>query len=53
MIAIVIFWLAFAVWLAHLEGRLDSYVPRILLAALIVDGVVNPRDEQTDQQGDI
>jgi ribose transport system permease protein len=25
----------------------------VLLAALIVDGVLNPRDEQTDQQGDI
>lgn len=25
----------------------------VLLAALIVDGVMNPRDEQTDQQGDI
>lgn len=25
----------------------------VLLAALIVDGVLNPRDEQTEQQGDI
>jgi ribose transport system permease protein len=25
----------------------------VLLAALIVDGVLNPRDEQTDYQGDI
>ncbi|EPT3151697.1 hypothetical protein ACVQFR_002137 [Yersinia enterocolitica] len=24
-----------------------------LLIALIIDGVINPRDEQTDQQGDI
>ena len=25
----------------------------ILLAAIIVDGILNPRDEQTTQQGDI
>jgi ribose transport system permease protein len=25
----------------------------ILLAALLVDSIVNPRDEQTGQQGDI
>lgn len=25
----------------------------ILLGAIIVDGIINPRDEQTAQQGDI
>ena len=25
----------------------------ILLAAIIIDGLINPRDEQTSQQGDI
>ena len=28
-------WLGFAVWLAHLEGAIDQYVPRILLAAVL------------------
>jgi Amt family ammonium transporter len=35
--ALLSFWLAFAVWLASLEGAIDSYTPRILLA-----GVVGP-----------
>jgi len=25
----------------------------ILLAAIVLDGIINPRDEQTAQQGDI
>jgi hypothetical protein len=35
VVAIAVFWVAFAVWLAQLEGTWDEYVPRILLAALI------------------
>lgn len=28
-------WVAFAVWLASLEGAVDEYIPRILLAAVL------------------
>jgi ribose transport system permease protein len=33
-----------------LQNLIKSF---ILLAAILVDSVVNPRDEQTGQQGDI
>lgn len=33
--AIVAFWGAFAIWLASLEGAVDEYIPRILLAAAV------------------
>jgi ribose transport system permease protein len=26
---------------------------RVLLLAIVIDGILNPRDEQTSQQGDI
>jgi ammonium transporter, Amt family len=35
VVAIAVVWVSFGVWLAHLEGTFDAYVPRILLAALI------------------
>lgn len=31
--AILAFWAAFTIWLASLEGAVDEYIPRILLAA--------------------
>lgn len=36
ILAVLAFWLAFAVWLASLEGAADEYVPRILLHVLVV-----------------
>lgn len=33
--AIVLLWLATIVWLAHLEGTIDAYTPRIALAAVV------------------
>ncbi|CAN5389426.1 hypothetical protein BH11ACT3_BH11ACT3_11510 [soil metagenome] len=35
ILAIAAVWLAFAVWLAHLEGVIDAYIPRIMLAAAV------------------
>ena len=35
MLALLVFWLAFVVWLAHLEGTIDEYTPRIALAAVV------------------
>ncbi len=34
--AVLVLWLAFAVWIASLEGALDAYIPRILVHALVV-----------------
>lgn len=36
VVAGAVLWVAAAVWLAHLEGAVDEYVPRILLAAAVV-----------------
>lgn len=36
IVAIAVFWVAFAGWLVHLEGAVDDYLPRILLAAAVV-----------------
>jgi len=33
--AVVLLWAAMIVWLAHLEGTIDEYTPRIALAALV------------------
>jgi Amt family ammonium transporter len=35
MLALLVFWLAFVVWLAHLEGAVDEFTPRIALAAVV------------------
>jgi hypothetical protein len=35
MLALLVFWLAFIVWLAHLEGAVDEFTPRIALAAVV------------------
>ena len=32
---VLLLWLGFAVWLAHLEGAIDEYIPRILVAAVL------------------
>lgn len=36
LLALLALWLAFAVWIASLEGALDDYIPRILVHALAV-----------------
>ena len=36
MVALVVFWAAFVVWLAQLEGAIDEFTPRIALAAVVV-----------------
>ncbi|HEY4153177.1 MAG TPA: hypothetical protein VGM38_07620 [Pseudolysinimonas sp.] len=35
MLALLVFWLAFVVWLAQLEGAIDEFTPRIALAAVV------------------
>jgi ammonia channel protein AmtB len=35
MLALLIFWAAFIVWLAQLEGAVDEFTPRIALAAIV------------------
>lgn len=35
LIAGLLFWVAAAVWLAHLEGTIDEFTPRILLSAVV------------------
>lgn len=35
MLALLVFWAAFVVWLAQLEGAIDEFVPRIALAAVV------------------
>jgi Amt family ammonium transporter len=35
IVAIVVVWVAFAGWLAHLESVVDEYIPRILLSAAV------------------
>ncbi|MEP6842674.1 MAG: hypothetical protein ABJA11_04080 [Pseudolysinimonas sp.] len=35
MLALLVFWLAFVVWLAHLEGAVDEFTARIALAAVV------------------
>lgn len=35
MLALLVFWAAFVVWLAHLEGAVDEFTPRIALAAVV------------------
>ncbi|MES1212267.1 MAG: hypothetical protein ABUT11_01840 [Leifsonia sp.] len=35
MLALLVFWLAFVVWLVQLEGAIDEYTPRIALAAIV------------------
>jgi len=35
VVAGLVLWLAAAVWLAHLEGVVDDFTPRILLAAVV------------------
>jgi Amt family ammonium transporter len=32
---VLLLWLGFAIWLIHLEGAIDAYVPRILMAAVL------------------
>lgn len=36
LIAGLLFWVAAAVWLAHLEGTVDEFTPRILISAVVV-----------------
>jgi hypothetical protein len=36
IVAGLVLWVAAAVWLAHLEGTVDEFTPRILLAAAVV-----------------
>ena len=35
VLAGLVLWVASAIWLAHLEGTVDDYTPRILLAAVV------------------
>lgn len=35
VLAGLLFWIATAVWLAHLEGVVDEFIPRILMAAVV------------------
>lgn len=35
MLSLLVFWIAFVVWLAHLEGAVDEFTPRIALAAVV------------------
>ncbi len=35
ILALVVLWLAFVAWLVQLEGALDEFTPRILLAAVV------------------
>ena len=32
---VLLLWLGFVVWLAHLEGAIDEYIPRIVIAAVL------------------
>jgi len=36
MVALLVLWAAFVVWLAQLEGAVDEFTPRIALAAVVV-----------------
>ncbi len=35
MLALLVFWIAFIVWLAQLEGAVDEFTPRIVIAAVV------------------
>ena len=35
MLALLVLWAAFVVWLVHLEGAIDEFTPRIALAAIV------------------
>jgi hypothetical protein len=35
MLALLVLWLAFVVWLVQMEGAIDDYTPRIALAAVV------------------
>ena len=35
MLGLLVVWLAFVVWLAQLEGAIDEFTPRIVLAAIV------------------
>ncbi|MEO6533047.1 MAG: hypothetical protein ABIO06_05665 [Pseudolysinimonas sp.] len=35
MLALLVFWGAFVVWLTHLEGAIDEFTPQIALAAVV------------------